>query len=89
MQAPAKGRMPAHLIQCPTLLINGDGEVGNTPRDVARLAARIPNGRLEIVAESGHTVHEEQPEKEQGYRDERIVSSARRNPQIRAILFYF
>lgn len=53
----------AHLIQCPTLLINGEGEVGNTPRDVARLAARIPNGRLEIVAESGHAVHEEQPER--------------------------
>ena len=52
----------AHLIKCPTLLLNGEGEVGNTPRDVLELVERIPNGRLEFVPDSGHAIHEEQPE---------------------------
>jgi valacyclovir hydrolase len=51
----------AHLISCPTLLINGDGEVGNPPEDVRRLAERISNSRLEFVANSGHGVHNDQP----------------------------
>lgn len=48
-------------IQCPVLIMNGDGEVGNTPRDVRRLAERIPNCRLEFVADSGHSIHKDQP----------------------------
>lgn len=51
----------ASNISCPTLLINGDGEVGNPPDDVRRLAARIPNCRLEFVAKSGHSIQREQP----------------------------
>ena len=51
----------AALIECPVLLLNGDGEVGNTPRDVRRLAARIPQARLEFVAGSGHAIHRDQP----------------------------
>lgn len=53
----------AEQITCPTLLINGANEVGNPLADVQRLAARIPNCRLEIVAESGHGVHWEQPQR--------------------------
>jgi valacyclovir hydrolase len=52
----------AAAIRCPTLLINGAGEVGNPPDAVRRLAARIPDCRLEFVAGSGHAVHEDQPE---------------------------
>lgn len=52
----------AAAIRCPVLLINGDGEVGNTVRDVTRLAARIPNGRLEFMPNCGHAVHRDQPE---------------------------
>lgn len=51
----------AALIECPVLLLNGDREVGNTVRDVTRLAARIPHGRLEFVAECGHAIQHEQP----------------------------
>lgn len=51
----------AALIECPVLLLNGDGEVGNTPRDARRLAARIPRAQLEFVAGSGHPIHRDQP----------------------------
>ena len=52
----------AAQVQCPTLLINGDGEVGNTVRDVTRLVERLPNGRLEIITDSGHAIQNDQPE---------------------------
>ena len=52
----------AARIACPVLLLNGDGEVGNTPRDVQRLAARIPHARLEFVPNSGHAIQRDQPE---------------------------
>ena len=52
----------AAQVQCPTLLINGDGEVGNTVDDVTRLVERIPNCHLEIVANSGHAIQNDQPE---------------------------
>ena len=52
----------AHLIRCPTLLINGGLEVGNTLTDATHLAAEIPEGRLEIVPNAGHAVHQEQPD---------------------------
>jgi valacyclovir hydrolase len=51
----------AAAIRCPVLLINGEGEVGNTVRDVTRLAARIPACRLEFMPNSGHAVHRDQP----------------------------
>jgi valacyclovir hydrolase len=51
----------AALIECPVLLLNGDGEVGNTPRDVRRLAERIPGARLVFVADSSHAIHRDQP----------------------------
>lgn len=49
-------------ISCPVLLLNGDGEVGNTVRDVKALAERIPNCRLEFVAGSDHGIQYDQPE---------------------------
>jgi valacyclovir hydrolase len=55
------------LIECPVLLLNGDGEVGNTPRDVRRLAERIPGARLVFVADSGHAIHRDQPATLRGY----------------------
>ncbi len=48
-------------IRCPVLLINGDGEKNNLPEDVQRLAAAIPNCQLVFVANSGHTIQEDQP----------------------------
>ena len=42
-------------------MLNGDGEVGNTPRDVRRLAARISGARLAFIADSGHAIHRDQP----------------------------
>lgn len=53
----------AVAIGCPVLLINGEREVSNTPRDVLRLADRIPAGRLEFIPAAGHAVHDEQPER--------------------------
>lgn len=52
----------ADQIQCPVLIMNGDGEVGNTPRDARRLAERIPDCDLEFVVDSGHPIHKDQPE---------------------------
>lgn len=52
----------AHQIRCPVLLMNGDREVGNTPRDVQRLAAAIPDARLLFVPECGHSIQKDQPE---------------------------
>ena len=52
----------AARITCPVLLLNGEGEVGNTPRDVRRLAARIPGARLEFVPGSGHAIQRDRPE---------------------------
>lgn len=52
----------ADHIACPALLINGDGEVNNLPADVERLAARIPQGRLVFVPNSGHGIQDDQPE---------------------------
>ncbi len=51
----------AAAIRCPVLLINGQQEIGNTPRDVRRLARRIPTCRLEFIPAAGHAVHEVQP----------------------------
>jgi valacyclovir hydrolase len=51
----------AGQIRCPALLINGDGEENNLPEDVRRLAERIPRCRLEFVAQSGHSIQDDQP----------------------------
>lgn len=51
----------ANRIECPVLIMNGDGEIGNTQRDARRLAERIPHARLEFIANSGHPIHKDQP----------------------------
>lgn len=53
---------PANRIKCPVLLLNGDREVGNTPRDVTQLAARIPRCHLEFIPDCGHAIHVDQPD---------------------------
>ncbi|MCZ2114108.1 MAG: alpha/beta hydrolase [Anaerolineae bacterium] len=52
----------ADQIECPVILLNGDGEVGNTPEDFRRLAERIPNCRYEFVSHCGHAIQDDQPE---------------------------
>lgn len=49
-------------IQCPVLLLNGVGEVGNVPRDVMRLCEAIPDCRLVFVEDCGHAIQRDQPE---------------------------
>lgn len=49
-------------VLCPALLINGEGEIGNRPEDVSRLAAAMPQGRLIFVPNSGHAIQNDQPE---------------------------
>lgn len=50
-------------VRCPTLLINGDGELYNLPEDFARLAARIPRAQAQIVAQSSHSIQLDQPDR--------------------------
>lgn len=52
----------AAAVRCPVLLLNGDGEVNNLEDDFFRLAARLPDARAEIVAASGHSIQDDQPE---------------------------
>lgn len=52
----------ANLIECPVYLLNGDGEVGNTPHDFQRLVEHIPNCRSEFVPNSGHSIQNDQPQ---------------------------
>lgn len=49
-------------IKCPVLLLNGDGEVGNTPADAQRLSERITDSRLVFIRDSGHSIQDDQPE---------------------------
>ncbi|MFV9505856.1 MAG: alpha/beta fold hydrolase [Oscillochloridaceae bacterium umkhey_bin13] len=51
----------AAAVQCPVLLVNGDGEVNNLRSDFMRLAARMPTCRAEIVLDSGHSIQFDQP----------------------------
>jgi valacyclovir hydrolase len=48
-------------ISCPVLLLNGDGEVNNLPEDFFRLGERIPKARAAIIADSGHSIQDDQP----------------------------
>ncbi len=52
----------ADRIECPVLMMNGDGEIGNPPRDARNLAGRIPHCRLEFIADSDHAIQRDQPE---------------------------
>lgn len=57
----------AAAIQCPVLLINGDGEIGNTRRDVERLCRMIPDCRMEFVPDCGHAIHDDHPDLLKGH----------------------
>ncbi len=50
-------------IQCPFLLISGEHDAIWPPAALEGIAAAFPNGRMEIVADSGHSPYFEQPEK--------------------------
>jgi len=50
-------------VRCPTLLINGDGELYNLPEDFTRLAARIPKAQAEMIAQSSHVIQQDQPDR--------------------------
>jgi valacyclovir hydrolase len=52
----------APSIRCPVLLLNGVGEIGNTPRDVTLLCGAIPTCRLVFVPNCGHAIQDDQPE---------------------------
>lgn len=52
----------ANRIPCPVLIMNGDREVGNPPRDARRLAERIPDCHMEFIADCGHAIQDDQPE---------------------------
>jgi valacyclovir hydrolase len=52
----------AAAVRCPVLLLNGDGEVNNLESDFFRLAERLPDARAAIVAGSGHSIQDDQPE---------------------------
>lgn len=48
-------------VASPVLLLNGSGEVGNTPRDVLALASEIRDCRLVFVPDSKHAIQDDQP----------------------------
>lgn len=49
-------------ISVPTLIVQGRHDRARTPEHGAEMRDRIPGARLEILEESGHTPHLEQPE---------------------------
>lgn len=49
-------------IRVPTLIIQGAHDKARTPQHGAEMRDRIPGARLEVLAESGHTPHLEEPE---------------------------
>ncbi len=57
-------------IRCPVLLLNGVGEIGNTPRDVMHLCETIPDCRLVFVETCGHAIQDDQPDELKRHIDE-------------------
>jgi 3-oxoadipate enol-lactonase len=64
--AQAIGRMDLRgdlgAIRAPTLAIAGADDPSTTPEHLARIAAAVPGGRLEVVAGAAHLANLEQPE---------------------------
>lgn len=48
-------------IQCPTLVLTGDEDYGNSPEMAQRMASRIPNARLEVLKGLRHMGLAENP----------------------------
>ncbi|MCB0589295.1 MAG: alpha/beta fold hydrolase [Phaeodactylibacter sp.] len=59
-----KGVQPESLakIQCPTLIIVGDQDVATVPAKSEYMHQHIPNSRLALVPNAGHTSSVEEPE---------------------------
>jgi pimeloyl-ACP methyl ester carboxylesterase len=51
-----------HEISCPTLLIQGDSDVGIRPKFTIDAARLIPGARIEILANTGHWSNRQSPE---------------------------
>jgi pimeloyl-ACP methyl ester carboxylesterase len=49
-------------IHCPTLVIVGEQDQATPVSDARLMADRIPNARLEIIADAGHLPNLEQPD---------------------------
>jgi len=49
-------------LKVPTLVISGDADLSTPPSIARMIAARLRNGELVVVSESGHSVYWEQPE---------------------------
>ena len=49
-------------LKVPTLLVTGDADLWIPPFLLRQVGEKIPNGRVVIVADSGHGVQWEQPE---------------------------
>ena len=56
----ADGR--AHLVQCPTLILWGEGDPVVSPADAQFFLAHIANSRLVLLENAGHLPHEERAE---------------------------
>ncbi|WP_374058796.1 alpha/beta fold hydrolase [Planomonospora sp. ID91781] len=52
-----------HLITCPTLLIQGDKDIGVKLRHTRAAAALIPDARLEILEGNGHWSNRQSPDR--------------------------
>ena len=50
-------------ISAPTLIIQGRHDKARTPEHGAEMQKRIPNARLEIIEDAGHTPQLEQPDR--------------------------
>jgi pimeloyl-ACP methyl ester carboxylesterase len=52
----------AHLVQCPTLILWGEGDMVVSPADAQFFLAHIANSRLVLLENAGHLPHEERAE---------------------------
>ncbi|MFO0661012.1 MAG: alpha/beta fold hydrolase [Polyangiaceae bacterium] len=48
-------------VRVPTLVVVGDEDIATVPAKAKRIAERIPNATLEVIAQAGHTSNVEQP----------------------------
>ncbi len=51
-----------HELQCPTLIIQGDKDVGIAPKHTRAAAEAIPNASYELIEETGHWPNRQRPD---------------------------